>query len=64
MFIMHSLIVGAIATYGNHHLSQLIITDLNCTGDETTVLDCPYNVLPHYNCSRRYNADVICQGKS
>ena len=58
------MIIGAIATYGFYDSSWPFITDLNCTGDEATLLDCPYNGLPDYNCPRRHDASIICRGKS
>ena len=65
MFIIHSLIIGAIATYGSLYSPRpFIMTDLNCTGEEATLLDCPYNGLSNYNCPKRHDAVVVCQGKS
>ena len=35
--------------------------DLNCTGDEESVWNCPSNQLTQYNCPRYNDAAVACQ---
>ena len=39
------------------------IKDLNCTGDEGTIWDCPQNRLDNYNCNEYDDAAVVCQCK-
>ena len=39
------------------------IYDLNCTGSEERVLNCPFIVTGSYSCSRYSDAAVICQGR-
>ena len=39
------------------------IIDLNCTGNENSIWDCPYNGTANfYYCSSSHDASVICQG--
>ena len=39
------------------------IRDLNCTGNEASVWDCPQNGLTGYSCYHYDDASVICQCK-
>ena len=39
------------------------INDLNCTGEEETIWDCPQNGLSGYSCNHSQDASVICQCK-
>ena len=39
----------------------IFIFDLNCTGTEDMILNCPYIERGSYTCSSRYDAAVICQ---
>ena len=39
------------------------IIDLNCTGDENTILECSYNGLTNYNCPLSDDANVFCECK-
>ena len=39
------------------------IIDLNCTGNESSIWDCPYNGTANfYYCSSSHDASVICHG--
>ena len=40
------------------------INDLNCTGNEKSVWECPHNGIKGYSCYHRGDASVICQGTS
>ena len=40
------------------------INDLNCTGEEDSIWDCPQNELSGYSCNHYQDASVICQCKS
>lgn len=59
------LIVGAIGPSVSDEESRVLryINDINCTGTESAILDCPYNGLINYGCpqSHRY-ANVFCKG--
>ena len=37
------------------------IKDLNCTGNESSIFDCPMNGIPGYSCYHHDDASVICQ---
>ena len=39
------------------------ISDLNCTGEEESIWDCPQNELSGYSCYHYQDASVICQCK-
>ena len=42
----------------------LHIIDINCTGEETTIWDCPHNAVMNSNCRSYYrDAAVTCAGK-
>ena len=39
------------------------IIDLNCTGNESSIWNCPYNgTSDFYSCPSNHDASVICQG--
>lgn len=55
--------IGAVAT---HHLLAeyglpVAIYDLNCTGSENRITECPHNALNVRNCYHQRDASVICQ---
>ena len=54
--------IGSPVVYYHSSLSHNII-DLNCTGNEDIVLDCPYNNLTEYSCSSSNDANIFCEGK-
>ena len=62
---MLNFFVGAIGPSVPEESSKVsrYINDINCTGTEATVLDCPHNGLVNYNClsTNRY-ANVFCKG--
>ena len=56
---------GAIGATGRFTESTLPlhIIDLNCTGTEQRVIDCPQNsLLGQHACDHRQDASVRCQG--
>jgi hypothetical protein len=58
-------LLGAIGTTGSYTEGSLPmhIIDLNCTGSESRVLDCPHNGLSDvHTCDHRQDASVRCQG--
>ena len=57
---------GSIAATGSYteHLNPILINDLNCTGSEESVWECPYNGIEGYSCNHRQDASVMCQGTS
>ena len=40
------------------------INDLNCTGSEESVWECPHNGIVRYSCNHQDDASVMCQGTS
>ena len=40
------------------------INDLNCTGEEESIWDCPQNESRGYSCTSSNNAGVICECKT
>ena len=39
------------------------MNDVNCTGSEESIWDCPHNGITGYSCNHREDASVICHGK-
>ena len=60
------LTTGAIPISGYYSTNKwpFGIIDLNCTGNENTIWDCPYNGTHDYTCLWNRDASVICQGKT
>lgn len=56
--------LGAIALSGFYadRNRPILINDLNCTGSETSFLNCPFNSLVDYRCDRYADAAIVCQG--
>ena len=42
----------------------LLITDLGCVGNETSILDCSFNQSPDTSCGAFEEAGVVCQCES
>ncbi|XP_037627923.1 deleted in malignant brain tumors 1 protein-like [Sebastes umbrosus] len=40
------------------------LDDLRCTGNETSLTDCPHPGLENHNCNHREDAGVICEGNT
>ena len=59
------LYTGDIAASGYYtdYLWPFGIIDLNCTGNESSIWNCPYNgTSDFYLCPSSHDASVICQG--
>ena len=56
--------VGSSTVYDYLYTTQHNILDLNCTGNEDTILDCPYNSLSNYCCSLSKYANIFCECES
>ena len=56
---------GSIAATGSYTESSkpIYINDLNCTGSEGSVWECPHNGIERYLCNHRQDASVACQGQ-
>ena len=48
-------------TYYNHYYHPVHIYDMNCTGTESSIWDCPYDNITQ--CTTSYDAAVLCQCK-
>ena len=55
---------GSIGAHGSYIESAwpIHINDLNCTGSEESVWECPHNGIERYSCNHRQDASVMCQG--
>ena len=63
-FYIYKLILGAVGSsvvYYSASATKHNILDLNCTGNENTILDCPYNGLSNYYCSLSKDANIFCE---
>ena len=40
------------------------MNDVNCTGAEESIWDCPHNGITGYSCNHRDDASVICHGET
>jgi hypothetical protein len=62
--LYYDISIGAVAArqvleeYG----LPVAIYDLNCTGSESRITECPHNALDVGNCNHVRDASVICQG--
>ena len=63
--VIYSNSIGASALRNAYTTTNLYtnINDLNCTGNENSLWDCPQNGLTDYTCSNYDDASVICQCK-
>ena len=60
---MFKILSGAAAIQGVYTESArpIHINDLNCTGSEESVWECPHNGIEGYSCNHRQDASVVCQ---
>ena len=63
-FFNEGFSTGAIPLTGwyTERLKAIHINDLNCTGSEESVWECPHNGIEGYSCNHYQDASVICQG--
>ncbi|XP_019854525.1 PREDICTED: deleted in malignant brain tumors 1 protein-like [Amphimedon queenslandica] len=55
---------GAVSGNGYYYRYDLPVSilDLNCTGNESMILDCPFNgTINFFNCRSSHDAEVICR---
>ena len=57
---------GSISAQGSYTegVWPIYINDLNCTGSEESVWECPHNGIEGYSCNHYQDASVMCQGTS
>ncbi|XP_019849591.1 PREDICTED: deleted in malignant brain tumors 1 protein-like [Amphimedon queenslandica] len=54
--------LGPFSVYESSSAPFYNIIDVNCTGQESNILDCPFNeLIGEYNCSTLRDANVYCQ---
>ena len=61
---INKLILGAVGSSIVYYYSSATkhnIIDLNCTGNENIILDCPYNDVSDYYCSLSKDANIFCE---
>ena len=65
MHVYASINAGAIALFRVYPepYRPMSIIDLNCTGNEFSVFDCPHNSLTDRSCYTNNDAGVVCQSK-
>ena len=44
--------------------APLFIRDVSCNGSESTLLDCPHNMLTQTSCGPFSDAGIVCQGET
>ena len=52
--------IGPSATYYSSSTISHKMIDVNCTGAETNIINCPYNGYSSYSCSLSRDANVFC----
>ena len=58
-------IIGAVAVRTDSYSDPSVLVhlaDINCTGDESVLLDCSYNIADSNICLSLKDAEVVCQG--
>ena len=66
LLCIDNVYTGAIAASGYYtdYNWPFGIIDLNCTGNESSIWNCPYNgTSDFYSCPSNHDASVICQGR-
>ena len=64
-FLLVIVIPGAIALVRGVYSepdAPLLIRDVSCSGSETAILDCPYNMFTQTSCGPFSDAGIVCQG--
>ena len=57
------VIIGAWGPFSVYESSSAPFIDVNCTGQESSILDYPFNgLIGEYTCSTSRDANVYCQG--
>lgn len=52
---------GAIFSPGHFGSGEILLDNVECSGDETRLLDCAANEVGEENCSHFEDAGVICE---
>lgn len=61
----HHYYIGAIANRNTfiENVWPVFLTNVSCTGNEATLLQCSYSTEPISACNQRSDASVLCQSK-
>ena len=62
LFCLHLGAVPITGAFINYQW-PVMIYDINCTGSEQTVKDCPHNGIANHLCQQREAASLICQSE-
>ena len=57
--------IGATVLFGSSVVDgtgQIVLDDLQCTGSESRLIDCPHNGLGNHNCDHSEDAGIRCTG--
>ena len=63
VMISHFINIGAISLFGSFVVDgtgQIVLDDLQCTGSESRLIDCPHNGLGNHNCDHSKDAGIRC----
>ena len=61
--LSHFINIGAISLFGSFVVDgtgQIVLDDLQCTGSESRLIDCPHNGLGNHNCDHSQDAGIRC----
>ena len=58
-----SFLAGAVRSQFGQGIGHIFLDRIQCTGNETCLMDCDHNVVPINNCSHCQDAGVICHSK-
>lgn len=58
---MHYIGAAALTDAFTEGIWYIHIKDLNCTGNELSLWDCPMNDLYSYSCNHYHDSAVMCQ---
>ena len=61
---MYSFHLGATALYDVRSLAPISLSQLNCTGDEERLYDCPHPGAGNHSCTPGMVAGLFCGGKT
>ena len=56
----HQYGIARSSAYFGRGTGRIFMDDLNCKGDETSILDCPYSSWGRHNCGHHQDAGVEC----
>ena len=59
---MHADTMAYTSTYFDQGAGPIHLDDIQCTGNETRLLDCPHTTV--HNCTHSEDAGVVCIGES